>query len=111
MSADHTGAVFELLHGAEDALKTDAAHPFVASIPAEDADSARMVLDPLGLLREHLPEVVPKEDGWHVTLDRVDAQIPLHCPAKGPHHIIVSGIIFSDLKRVHCLVHRSVRGD
>jgi hypothetical protein len=101
---------FVVLHGAEEILEDDEAEIFAAFIQVESRREERspaeeMVLDPLPLLRAHLEGIGTREEGWRVTVNRVDAEIPIHNP--GPHHLLVGGLILKDKKKVHCTVHRS----
>ena len=47
------------------------------------------------------------DPSWHVTVNRVDAEEPVHNP--GPHHLLTNGLVLKKKKHVHCTVHRSVR--
>jgi hypothetical protein len=113
---------FIVLHGAEEILEDDAAEVFVAYIQVESREHLRqgqrgpaeeMVLDPLPLLRQRLGDDVPQlrqdEADWTVTVNRVNAEEPIHNP--GPHHLLVNGLILKRKKKVHCTVHRVVEGD
>jgi hypothetical protein len=109
---------FVVLRGAEEILEDDAAEVFVAYIQVESRKEERspaeeMVLDPLPLLRQRLGDDVPAlrqdEAEWKVTVNRVNAEEPIHNP--GPHHLLVGGLILKKKKKVHCTVHRVVEGD
>ncbi len=109
---------FVVLRGAEEILEDDAAEVFVAYIQVESSKEERspaeeMVLDPLPLLRQRLGDDVPAlrqdEAEWKVTVNRVNAEEPIHNP--GPHHLLVGGLILKKKKKVHCTVHRVVEGD
>ena len=99
---------FIVLEGGAAVLKTDDAHVFVAFINVRNEDARRMVIEPLELLQEKLPKLVTKEPGWSVTVNRINAEEPIHNP--GPHHLLVNGLILSPEKQVHCTVHRSKKG-
>ena len=105
---------FVVLRGAEEILEDDAAEMFVAYIQVESRKEERspaeeMVLDPLPLLHAHLKSIGTREDGWTVTVNRVNAEEPMLNP--GPHHLLVGGLILKKKKKVHCTVHRVVEGD
>ena len=97
-------STFVVLRGAKDALGADDAEVFVAFIPVKNPEAPKMVLDPLPLLATKLPQFGIKR-GWRITVNRVDAEIPIHNP--GPHHILVTGLVLKPKKQVHCTVHRS----
>ncbi len=99
-------STFVVLRGADDALEADDAEVFVAFIPVKNQEAREMVIDPLPLLATKLARF-DIEEGWRITVNRVDAEIPIHNP--GPHHILVAGLVLKPLKQVHCTVHRSLR--
>jgi hypothetical protein len=105
---DRGRSTFVVLHGGDDALESDDAEVFVAFINVKNEDAQRMLIDPLPLLREKLDGVGTREEGWRVTVNRVDAEIDAHNP--GPHHLLVGGLVLKPLKHVHCTVHRSEKG-
>jgi hypothetical protein len=104
--ADDVRARFVVLHGADDLLETDTADVFVAFIPVQNERAIQLLVDPIELFR-NVPAL--NEFGidktWRVTVNRVDAEIPVHNP--GPHHLLTSGLVLKDKKQVHCTVHRS----
>ncbi len=106
---DDVETTFVVLHGADRLLDTDEAEVFVAFIPVNDPKARQLLVDPIELFKheEALAQFGIKEnDGWHVTVNRVDAEEPVHNP--GPHHLLTNGLVLKKKKHVHCTVHRSV---
>jgi hypothetical protein len=99
-------STFVVLRGADDTLEADDAAVFVAFIPVKNQEARDLVIDPLPLLATKLPQF-GIEEGWRITVNRVDADIPIHNP--GPHHILVAGLVLQPLRQVHCTVHRSLK--
>jgi hypothetical protein len=64
-----------------------------------------LMLDPLPLLAKEIQGV---GDGWHVTINRVNAEQGFlwPAPAIGPHHLCVLALVLPEEKHVHCLVYR-----
>ena len=99
---------FGVLQGAADLLEVDDASVFAAFIPVQNEQARQLLVDPIELLRhEGVFDQFGIGEGWRVTVNRVDAEIPVHNP--GPHHLLVIGLVLKALKQVHCTVHRSLR--
>jgi hypothetical protein len=62
--------------------------------------ASRLVLDPLPLLIENIDWV---DEGWTVTVNRVNADISL---AAGPHHLMVIWVVIRKLLTVHGTAYR-----
>jgi hypothetical protein len=100
---------FVQLEGGQELLEADEGQPFLAFIPAESEEAARFLLDPLEFLRPRLHGLIAGEnEDWRVTVNRVNGEIPLWWPPKGPHHIIVHGIVLAKRRQVHCTFYRSL---
>jgi hypothetical protein len=102
---------FVVLRGGDALLEVDDARVFLAYIRvrhrnAERGAAEEIVLNPLPLLRANLEGIGTLDEGWTVTVNRVNAEEPIHNP--GPHHLLVNGLILDEKKQVHCTVHRSV---
>jgi hypothetical protein len=99
---------FVVLHGADALLDTDDAEVFVAFIPVQTERAVELLVDPIALF-QRVPALAGFgiDQSWHVTVNRVDAEEPVHNP--GPHHLLTNGLVLKKKKHVHCTVHRSVR--
>jgi hypothetical protein len=105
--ADDGDASFVVLHGADALLDTDDAEVFVAFIPVQNERAVELLVDPIALF-QRVPALAGFgiDHSWHVTVNRVDAEEPVHNP--GPHHLLTNGLVLKEKKHVHCTVHRSV---
>jgi hypothetical protein len=73
-------------------------------IPVDEEAAKDLMLDPLPLLVNEIPEV---QEDWEVTIHRVDAQFGFWWPPMGgPHHLCVLLMALPRFSRVHLLVHR-----
>ena len=62
--------------------------------------ASQLVLDPLPLLIENIDWV---DEGWSVTVNRVNADISL---TGGPHHLMVIWVVIRKLLTVHGTAYR-----
>ncbi len=90
---------------------------FAVSAPATSELALRLLLEPRSVLVEH--DVIDHHEGagWHITLNRVNAQVPIPLPPhkpppkpppKGPgaHHIVVIWTVVEESKQAHGVLYR-----
>lgn len=97
--------LFVPLHTSEKNFARFDVAAYAAFIPVEHEVARYLLLDPLPVLVDAVPEVQPD---WQVTVARVDGQFDM---MGGPHHLCVLIMALPRFGRVHCLVHRFPRDE
>jgi hypothetical protein len=72
---------------------------YTATLEARSELAREVLIDPLPLLVENLPEVTPD---WTISIDRVNAEVAL----KGPRKLICVFVLFPTLRRVQAVALR-----
>ncbi|HEY7206693.1 MAG TPA: hypothetical protein VH416_00520 [Gaiellaceae bacterium] len=77
---------------------------YTTTLEARSELSRELLVDPLPLLVENLPEVTPD---WTVSIERVNAESAL----KGPRKLICVFVLFPTLERVQAFLLRVAESD
>jgi hypothetical protein len=87
----------------------------VFAVAARSADelALELLLDPLAVLQRS--EVDDIGDDWEVTVERVNAQVPLPLPKPngkkpGVHHIVAIWMVIRANRHAHCVYYRMPPG-